>query len=138
MGSAEVILLDTHVAIWAAFDDNALGRTCRRLVRRSSDQNELAVSAISFWEIALLIRKRRLRLVVSATEARRVILSAGATELPLTGEIAILAGELEDLHADAADRFIAATAITHDATLLTADERLLKSRHVSRMQNAET
>jgi PIN domain nuclease of toxin-antitoxin system len=137
VGSVEVILLDTHVAIWAAFDDNALGRNCRRLVRRASDQNELAVSAISFWEIALLVRKGRLRLVDSANEARRVILNSGATELPLTGEIAILAGDLEDLHGDPADRFIAATAIMHDATLVTADERLLKSRNIQRKQNAE-
>ena len=133
-----MILLDTHVAVWSAFDDSALGKNCKRLVRRASDQNELAISAISFWEIALLIRKHRLRLVDSAKEARRVILGSGATELPLTGEIAILAGELEDIHADPADRFIAATAIMHDATLLTADERLLKSRHIPRKQNAET
>jgi PIN domain nuclease of toxin-antitoxin system len=138
VGSVEVILLDTHVAIWAAFDDRALGKNCRQLVRRASDQNELAVSAISFWEIALLIRKRRLRLVDSAKEARRIILSSGASELPLTGEIAMLAGELEDLHADPADRFIAATAIVHDATLATVDERLLKSRHIPHKQNAET
>jgi PIN domain nuclease of toxin-antitoxin system len=137
MGSLEVILLDTHVAIWAVFDDDALGRNCRRLIRRSSDQNELAVSAISFWEIALLIRKRRLRLADSAREARRLILSTGATELPLTGEIAILAGELEDLQADPADRFIAATAIIHNGTLITADQRLLKSRAIPRKQNAE-
>lgn len=137
MGSVEVILLDTHVAIWAAFDDSALGKNCRRLVRGASDQNELAVSAISFWEIALLIRKRRLRLVDSAKEARRIILSAGADELPLTGEVAMLAGEFEDLHADPAGRFIAATAIAHGATLVTADERLLKSRHIPRKQNAE-
>lgn len=133
-----MILLDTHVAVWAAFDDKALGGNCRRLVRRASDQNELAVSAISFWEIALLIRKRRLRLADSAKEARRLILGTGATELALTGEIAIMAGELENLHDDPADRFIAATAIMHDATLITADERLLRSRHIPRKQNAET
>ena len=132
------MLLDTHAALWAAFDDNALGKNSRRLVRRASDQNELAVSAITFWEIALLINKHRLRLVDSATEARRVILGRGTSELPLTGEIAILAANLENLHADPADRFIAATAIMHDAILVTADERLLKSRHILRKQNAES
>jgi PIN domain nuclease of toxin-antitoxin system len=137
MGSIEVILLDTHVALWAVFDDNALGRNAKRLVLRASDDNELAISAVSFWEIALLIRKRRLRLVDSAREARRVILAVGTTELPVTGEIAILAGEFENLHDDPAGRFIAASAIVHDATLLTADERLLKSRHIPRKQNAE-
>jgi PIN domain nuclease of toxin-antitoxin system len=65
------------------------------------------------------------------------MLSEGATELPLTGEIAILAGELEGLHGDPADRFIAATAIAHDATLMTADNRLLQWRHGMRRHNAE-
>jgi PIN domain nuclease of toxin-antitoxin system len=54
-----------------------------------------------------------------------------------TGEIAIVAGELDGLHGDPADRFIAATAIVHDATLVTADERLLRWRHPLRRQNAE-
>jgi PIN domain nuclease of toxin-antitoxin system len=138
MGSAEVILLDTHVAVWSVFDNNALGKSCRRIVRRASEQHELAVSAISFWEIALLIGKRRLRLVDSAKETRRLILSAGTTELPLTGEIAILAGELEGLHSDPADRSIAATAIAHGATLVTADDRLLQWRHSLRRHNAAT
>lgn len=68
---------------------------------------------------------------------RRRILDEGAIELPITGEIAILAVELNGLHADPADRFIAATAIVHDATLITADERLLNWRHALRRQNAE-
>jgi PIN domain nuclease of toxin-antitoxin system len=59
-------------------------------------------------------------------------------ELPLTGEIAIAAAELEGLHADPADRFIAATAIAHNATLMTADDRLLRWRHGVRRHNAET
>ena len=66
------------------------------------------------------------------------MLSEGATELPLTGEIAILAGEIEGLHGDPADRFIVATAIAHDAMLVTADDRLLQWRHGLRRHNAET
>jgi PIN domain nuclease of toxin-antitoxin system len=92
----------------------------------------------SFWEIALLIANRRPRPVDSAAEIRRQMLAEGATELPLNGEIAIIAGELDGLHADPADRFIAATAIAHDATLVTADDRLLKWRHSLRRHNAET
>jgi PIN domain nuclease of toxin-antitoxin system len=81
--------------------------------------------------------KRRLRSADSAAETRRQILGAGAIELPLTGEIAIVAGELDGLHGDPADRFIAATAIAHDATLMTADQRLLDWRHGLRRQNAQ-
>lgn len=49
-----------------------------------------------------------------------------------------LSASVEGLHADPADRFIAATAIVHDAMLLTADERLLNWRHRLHRQNAET
>jgi len=59
-------------------------------------------------------------------------------EIALTGDIGILASELEGLHSDPADRIISATAIVHDATLVTADERLLRWRHKLRRLNAET
>lgn len=107
------------------------------MIRHAVDDSRLAISVISFWEIALLIAKRRLRSTESAAKIRQLISDAGAIELPLTSEIAILAAELDGLHSDPADRFIAATAIVHDATLLTADERLLSWRHGLRRQNAE-
>ena len=56
---------------------------------------------------------------------RRELLSAGLVEFPVNGEIGIVAAELENLHGDPADRFILATALAHDATLVTADHRLL-------------
>jgi PIN domain nuclease of toxin-antitoxin system len=43
----------------------------------------------------------------------------------MTGAIAITAAELPDLHGDPADRFIIATALAHNATLITADRQLL-------------
>jgi PIN domain nuclease of toxin-antitoxin system len=133
-----VILLDTHVALWLAMGSGTLGKRTRRIARQAAAANELAISALSFWEIALLIAKRRLRPPETAQEMRRRIMSEGAIELPLTGEIAVLAGELEGLHGDPADRFIVATAIAHDAMLVTADDRLLQWRHGLRRHNAET
>jgi PIN domain nuclease of toxin-antitoxin system len=132
-----VILLDTHAALWFAMDNRLLGKRSQRTIDRALEDDQLAVSVISFWEITLLIAKRRVRSIDSAAETRDFILRAGIGELPLTGEIAILAGELDSLHGDPADRFIAATAIRHDATLVTADEKLLRWRHSLRRQNAE-
>jgi PIN domain nuclease of toxin-antitoxin system len=131
-----VILLDTHAAVWLALDSNPLGKRSRRMVEKAAADGELAISAVSFWEIALLITKHRMRRPDSVRELRQQLLNSGTTELPLTGEIAISAGELESLHGDPADRFIAATAIVHDAIL--ADEKLLRWRHPLRRQNAET
>jgi PIN domain nuclease of toxin-antitoxin system len=132
-----VILLDTHVAIWMA-TGTRFGRRSMSMVSKTLAEGSLAISAISFWEIAMLIAKRRLRALKSATEQRTKILAAGVCELPLTGEICLLAGELDGMHADPADRLIAATAIAHDATLVTADARLLRWRHSLRRYNAET
>ena len=133
-----MILLDTHAALWFTTDSAALGKKSRRITDHALKDGQLAVSAISFWEIALLAIKGRLRMIESATETRRVVLGSGVIEVPLSGEIAVLAGELENLHADPADRFIAATAIARNALLVTADERLLRWRHPLRRHNAET
>lgn len=131
-----MILLDTHVAIWA-ITGTLFGRRSMSIVKKALDEGDAAVSAISFWEMAILIAKRRLRSAKSAADQRAKILAAGIGEISLGGDICILAGELENLHADPADRLIAATAIAHDATLMTADERLLRWRYVLRRQNAE-
>jgi PIN domain nuclease of toxin-antitoxin system len=52
-------------------------------------------------------------------------LRAGLIELPVDGAIGILAGALDGLPGDPADRLIVATAIANDATLMTVDRRLL-------------
>jgi PIN domain nuclease of toxin-antitoxin system len=131
-----VIVLDTHAAIWLA-TDRGLGRQSRRMVDKALNEDQLAVSAMSFWELAMLTAKGRLRWAKSTTERRAELIAAGVRELPVTGEIAILAAELENLNGDPADRIIAATAIAHDATLMTADQKLLQWRHRLKRQNAE-
>jgi len=133
-----VILLDTQAAIWSITNNAALGRRSRILVSRALTDDLLAISAVSFWEIAILIAKRRLRALKSASEQREKILAAGIQEIPLTGDIALLAVELENLHNDPADRFIVATAMIHDATLMTADTALLEWPSKLRRHNAET
>jgi PIN domain nuclease of toxin-antitoxin system len=133
-----VILLDTQAAIWSITNNPALGKRSRAIVSQSLTDGLLAISAVSFWEMAILIAKRRLRALRSASEQRDKILAAGIQEIPLTGDIALLAVELENLHNDPADRFIVATAIIHDATLLTADTALLEWPSKLRRHDAET
>jgi PIN domain nuclease of toxin-antitoxin system len=131
-----VILLDTHAVVWFAID-KGLGRQSQRIADKALAEDRLAVSAFSFWELAMLIAKRRLRAFKSAGEQRAKLLAAGIRELPLDGEIAILAAEIENLEGDPADHIIAATAIAHDATLMTADDKLLRWRHRLKRQDAE-
>ena len=123
-----IVLLDTHVAIWLAMADAALGKKARQLIDTAATDGALAISAVSFWEIAMLIEKGRLQTTLPADEIRNSLLQAGIAEIPLAGDIALLSVELS-LHSDPADRFIAASAITHSATLMTADRHLLKWKH---------
>jgi PIN domain nuclease of toxin-antitoxin system len=136
MGSAQVILLDTHAAVWFT-TDSGLGRRSQAIADKALADDQLMVSAVSFWEVAMLIAKGRLRSIKSALDLRDIVLNAGINEIPLTGNVAILAGTLDGLHGDPADRFIVATAITFDATLMTADATLLHWSHKLKRQNAE-
>jgi len=131
-----VILIDTHVAIWIATSSKLLGLKSKTLIEAAAAEERLLVSAISFWEVALLVSKKRLSAGTRPSELRLQLIDAGVTELPLTGPIAILAVELQSLHADPADRFIAATAIIHGATLMTADADLLRWPHSIERQDA--
>jgi PIN domain nuclease of toxin-antitoxin system len=131
-----VILLDTHVVVWLASDDPALGQKSCSLALTARAENRLAVSAVSFWEIALLAAKGRLELHDPPARLRAELLDAGLIEIPITGDVGMLAVELKGLHADPADRFIAATAIVHRAILMTADARLLAWQSDVGRQNA--
>ena len=131
-----MIVLDTHAAIWLA-TDRGLGRQSQRMADKALSEDRLVVSAFSFWELAMLIAKGGLRTLKSASEERAKLIAGGIRELPVSGDIAILAAELESLNGDPADRIIAATAIAHDATLMTADEKPLRWRHRLKRQDAD-
>ena len=131
-----MIVLDTHVLVWAVSDDRKLGRKARAMIDRLWTIGKVAVPAIAFWEAGLLQARRRLRLPSSAREWRDAVLAAGANELPLDGAVAVRALELAGLHDDPADRFIVATALVHGATLMTADQRLLDWQHAMERHDA--
>lgn len=131
-----MILLDTHALVWMDADDRNLGRAARRALEAQWSAQQVGVSAISFWECAMLCAKGRLELPRATRNWRAELITAGLVEFPVDGEIAVLAAELDELHGDPADRFIAATAIRHGATLLTADARLLAWKHRVKRQDA--
>lgn len=125
-----MILLDTHVLVWLAQGSQRLGPRSRRLIDRNAAGDLVAIAAISFWEIAMLVRKGRLDLGASPESFRHGTLQAGVREIPLSGAVAIAAADLERFRGDPADRIIVATAIACGAALVTADAPILgwKSR----------
>jgi len=126
MGSESLILLDTHVLIWLDLDDPALGLIARQQADAALKGGRLAVSAISFWEIAMLVAKQRIVIEVPLPTWRQDLLNLGLREIPVSGEIGIAAVQLDQLHGDPADRIIVATALLREATLMTVDRKLLE------------
>jgi PIN domain nuclease of toxin-antitoxin system len=121
-----MILLDTNVLLWRAEKDGRLGKQARRIIDQAIDLNEACVSAMSLWEMAMLIRKRRITLGQPLREWSRVAFGPNGLRLvPVDDAIAIDAGELEAIHGDPADRAIIATARVIACPLLTADRAIL-------------
>lgn len=119
-----MILLDTHVLLWHELGDRRLGPKTRRAVERRLQGDELAVSAISFWEIGMRIQKGRLEFLLDLDAWRRELLDQGLIEIAVDGAIAARAGLLADMHGDPADRLIVATAL-QGHQLVTADRCIL-------------
>lgn len=117
------LLLDTHIWLWALLEPRRLSRRVARALEDTS--NELWLSPVSAWEAVLLCERGRV--VVDDEPVRWVREALGAfpvREAPLTREEALVSREIRLPHGDPADRFIVATAVTRDLTLVTADTRL--------------
>ena len=119
------MLLDTHVLIWLYLEPGKIGKGASERIEEALKKGRLSSSAISFWETAMLLKRRRVSFDVPVTVWRSKWLSAGLTEIPVTGEVCIVASDLEGLHSDPADRIIIATALLTGVALATADERIL-------------
>ncbi len=120
-----MILLDTHALLWQEDGSPKLGQRAHRVIERAFDENNVAVSPISFWEVAMRVQKGHITFLSDVAAWRRDLISRGLNEIPVDGGIAVRAGLLPDMHGDPADRLIVATAL-EGHQLLTADQRLLQ------------
>lgn len=120
------LLLDTHVWVWYLSGNPRLSSTLQIAI--AEDTNELWLSPISIWEALLLAEKGRIILEPNPTQWIQNSLDRLDTkEAPLSNEIAILSRQLDLVHQDPADKFIAATAVHYGLTLATVDENLVKA-----------
>jgi PIN domain nuclease of toxin-antitoxin system len=117
-----MILLDTHIWVRWLISEN-IGAKLTELIEYS---DEICVSSISCWEIVTLAKRGRLELPIPAQQWIEVALSTETTCLPLDQQIAVLSANLPDHHRDPADRIIIATAITHEAQLISFDKQFKK------------
>lgn len=129
------LLLDTHILLWSLLEASRL--TKRVAAELENASNELWVSPLSLWEIITLAEKGRVILEPDPTTwIRKVFSTVPLKEALLNNEIAIRSRRVALAHKDPVDRFLAATAVVYDLTLVTADERLLRSQDFATLPNA--
>lgn len=131
-----MILLDTHTLVWLTEGNKILGEQSKSIIQKAFTEQKVFVSAISFWEVAILNHKHLIYFAVPVSDWRNRLLNIGLQEISLTGEIAIKATCLQNFHSDPADRFIVATGILYDAILITADKLILDWNGQLKKQNA--
>ena len=119
-----MIVLDTCTIIWDALESSKLSPLATKAVKHSS--NELIICDISFWEISMLIKRKRLEVDETASGFIRLILQSRNFHIQeITAEIAELSVNLgPEINNDPADRLIAATSILGNAPIITADQSL--------------
>lgn len=129
-----MIVLDTHAVLWWVNGDPQLSSNAQAAIEQElrGDGGVILISAITAWEIALLLEKGRITLsmgiddwldTVEEIEGVRIVPVDMATAVESTR----LPGEF---HKDPADRMIVALARHFNAVLVTADEKINDYRHV--------
>jgi len=119
-----LILLDTQAALWLDSGDPRLGPHSRQEIERAWQSEGIAVSAITFWETAMLRDKGRIKFPDDVLRWRRILLGQGYIEISVTGEIAARAGLIPGMHGDPADRIIVATGL-EGHQIITSDMKIL-------------
>jgi PIN domain nuclease of toxin-antitoxin system len=126
MGGLEKLklLLDTHIILWSVAEPDKLSQNITGELEK--DSNEFWFSPISVWEILLLAEKGRVLLGPDIEKSvRDIFRKIPFKEAAITQEVAIQSRSVQLPHQDPADRFLAATAIVFDLTLVTADSRII-------------
>jgi PIN domain nuclease of toxin-antitoxin system len=123
-----LLLLDTHTLVWSINEGPKLGKGAMESIRVAGDEGCVLVSAITPWEVALLVSKGRLTLGADVMAwVRDALTIPGLTLVPLEPEIAVASTRLPfEMRGDPADRILVATARHLGATLVTADKELLE------------
>jgi PIN domain nuclease of toxin-antitoxin system len=122
-----LVLLDTHAWVWLLNGDSKLNPKAVKAIEHSLSKEAVLLSAISPWEVAMLVSKGRLTLDRDVGEWVGTAVSIPGIRLePISPEIAVASTRLPgNIHSDPADRLIAATARHLGAILITDDQLLL-------------
>ena len=127
-----MIVLDTHTLVWWVNGDDSLSRKAKTLINKEMKEGEIVISAISAWEIAMLVTREKLVLSMDVETWLKTVANIEALHFhPVDIEIAAKSVALPgEFHKDPADRMIVATARKFAAPLITKDEKIRAYPHV--------
>lgn len=111
------LLLDTHILLWGLSDDRRLNKSTRDIVVNPS--NEIFVSAVSIWEVAIKATLGRIEIEIDDLDA--AVADAHFQPLPITFPHALTAGRLPNVHRDPFDRMLVAQARVEELRIVTHD-----------------
>jgi PIN domain nuclease of toxin-antitoxin system len=131
MGRSVLILLDTHVVIWIAQDQQRISSRAHNAITNTREGGQgLFVSSMTLLEVARLASQKRIQLTPNLEAFLREVERRFAV-LPITGRISVQAFEFPaNYPKDPADRVIGATAVVEGLSLVTADQAIRQSKAV--------
>ncbi|GAB3918496.1 type II toxin-antitoxin system VapC family toxin [Larkinella terrae] len=120
-------LLDTHILIWLLFEPSKLSGMVRTIVTNRRD-NQVYVSAVSFWEISIKIRSGKIGLDdLRPDDLPKICLESGFEIIPLTNlETSSYYQLTADYHKDPFDRLLIWQAIKANYIFISDDENVRK------------
>jgi len=123
-----VILVDTHVVVWLAFDPHEISRKAKQAIEGARENGGgLAISDITLLELAALVSQGRIRLDISVESFLQEVESRFVV-LPMNSRVCARAITLPGTYPkDPADRIIGATALVEGLPLLTADREIRRA-----------
>lgn len=116
------ILLDTHILLWAVTADPALGDQARGVLLDT--QNQIYVSAVSIWEVAIKHRKNPALMPLGPEVLIDACVESGFHWLNVSVYHSSGTARLPPLHSDPFDRLLIAQAIQEPMHLLTRDRHI--------------
>lgn len=126
--STTQIVIDTHILIWSLINKDKLNQNEIREISEAQLNGSLLLSAISLWEIAMLVHKKKISIFGRVIDFLKEIENLpGLQVIHIDAKIASESIALTDhFHGDPADRIIVATAKVNSAKLITRDKKILQ------------
>ena len=121
------LLLDTHIFLWLMNGDEKLSQNAQQMIAHTCQKNQLVISAISIWEIAMLQSKGRISLSIPIQQwVDKAISLPMIKTIPIDTAICLESCHLPgSFHSDPADRMIVATARILNIPLMTCDQKII-------------